>query len=137
MPRKKATASKAKKPSPKAVADVRKGKKNGDATKRIRGTLLLQYRAVTAEYNEGYVLSVDCTTRLSAERDKPVYAPLVKLLTEHQHYTELLKAKSVELQKVQLLIAKKLGVTDLKEFFEGHVIDTESGEVRPTRPASS
>lgn len=129
MARKKTTQTKA--GARKTKTNVGKGKKNGDATKRIRGTLLLKYRAVSAEWSESRYLVEQAAMRLHAEKAKPVHAPLVKLLDEYQQLLDDLKARSRELNGVQEQIAKKLGVTDLKPFFEGHSIDTVTGEVKP------
>lgn len=113
----------------KPSASTKKGQ-NGES-RRIRGTLLLRYKAAAAEWSESRILLDQGATRLHAEKAKPIYAPLVKLLEEQQQLLNEYQRRVVELKRVQEDIATKLGVTDLKGFLEGHVIDTETGEVKP------
>jgi hypothetical protein len=118
----KATAKK-KSPSKKAAKDT-----DPFALKRMTRTQLLEYRAVLAEWKvalgEGQLVG----QKLNTEQQLPKHKELLDLMRLKTQTDDTTRERGVELQRVQVEIAKVLGIT-FEEFRTNYAIDLETGTV--------
>lgn len=118
----KATA-KNKSPSKKATKDV-----DPFAIRRMTRTQLLEYRAVLAEWKvslgEGQLVG----QKLNIEQQLPKHKELLDLMRLKTQTDNATRDRGVELQRVQVEIAKALGLT-FEEFRTNYAIDLETGTV--------
>jgi hypothetical protein len=90
--------------------------------------LVLEYRAVLAEWKVAFTEAKMVDQKLELEKSQPKYKELLSLMQVKKRTEEETRDRGVELQRVQELIAKSVGI-EFEEFRKNYAVDLETGVV--------
>lgn len=98
------------------------------ALRKMSRELVLEYRAVLAEWKVAFGEAKLVTQKLELEKSLPKYKELLALMQIKTRTEEETRQRGEELQRVQELIAKSVGV-DFEDFRKNYAIDLETGVI--------
>lgn len=96
--------------------------------KKMPRELVMEYRAVLAEWKVAFGEAQMVEQRLELEKSQPKYKELLALMQVKKRTEDETRDRGVELQRVQELIAKSVGL-DFEDFRKNYAIDLETGVI--------